>query len=319
MQARTLEVLTVLSTGRVVLARELAARFGTSERTIRRYIAQLRDEGYRIASVPGFGGGYRAPAGLVLPPLQFTANEVFTLAMALRTLAGQGLRDGDSATRRPQVHHAETAMHKLRSVLPPATVVELESAANAIISAPGNEPEVPFDILVALTSAVAKDLLVDLEYSSAKHDSQRRVEPYQIVVFGAHWYLLAWDLLRCDWRTFRLDRITAVHTTTFGFDHRPSPDAVAFVRERVSQSVYQTTVTVRVYAPANEVSQQVPARAGTVTPVNANESELVIAADSSAWLVAFLLLLGHHFTVVEPESFRTEIQHFRDRLNAVVE
>lgn len=319
MQARTLEVLTVLSTGRVILARDLAARFGTSERTIRRDISQLRDEGYRIDSAPGIGGGYRALSGAVLAPLQFSANEVFTLAMALRAFGGQGMRDAEAATHREHVHHIENTMHKLRSVLPSDIAAELESASNAIVSAPGNEPEVPFDILVILASAVAKSRMVDLEYSGGTHDSQRRVEPYRIVVFGAHWYLFAWDLLRGDWRTFRLDRIAAVHATTFGFEHRPSPDAVVFVRDSVSQSVYQTTVRVRMHASASEVSPQVPARAGQVTPVSSDECELVIGADTTAWIVALLLHLGHQFTVVEPASFRAEMAKFHDHLGSVLE
>lgn len=160
-----------LSTGRVILARDLAARFGTSERTIRRDISQLRDEGYRIDSAPGIGGGYRALSGAVLAPLQFSANEVCTLAMALRALGGQGMRDAEAATHREHVHHVETTMHRVRSVL-------------------------PSDILAILLSAVAKCRLVDLEYSGGTHDSQRRVELYRIVVLGAHWYLFAWDLLR---------------------------------------------------------------------------------------------------------------------------
>ena len=38
----------------------------------------------------------------------------------------------------------------------------------------------------------------------------RRVgcETHHLVVRGGRWYLVAWDLDRADWRTFRADRIT---------------------------------------------------------------------------------------------------------------
>src|SRR5699024_970288 len=91
MHPRVLEVLNALSTGRVLRACDLAVRFNTSERTIRRDIADLREQGYRIDAAPGVGGGYVAPIGAVLPPLQFSPHEAFTIAMALRTLAGQGI------------------------------------------------------------------------------------------------------------------------------------------------------------------------------------------------------------------------------------
>lgn len=41
-------------------------------------------------------------------------------------------------------------------------------------------------------------------------DTKRRTEPYRLVATGLRWYLLAWDLDRTDWRTFRLDRMSEV-------------------------------------------------------------------------------------------------------------
>ncbi|MEK8226901.1 WYL domain-containing protein [Oerskovia sp. M15] len=35
----------------------------------------------------------------------------------------------------------------------------------------------------------------------------RRVEPHHLVTWGGRWYLVAWDLEREDWRTFRVDRM----------------------------------------------------------------------------------------------------------------
>ncbi|HIY85331.1 MAG TPA: YafY family transcriptional regulator [Candidatus Yaniella excrementavium] len=314
MHPRVLEVLNALSTGRVLRACDLAVRFNTSERTVRRDIADLREQGYRIDAAPGVGGGYVAPIGAVLPPLQFSPHEAFTIAMALRTLAGQGIPDSDSEAAPQPAHHVESAMCKLGSVLPSGIVAELTRASHAITSARGNEPAVPLDILVSIASAVAGHRLIDLNYLGGTQDGERRVEPYRIVVFGAHWYVFAWDVRRLDWRTFRLDRIQHVHTTTFEFRPRPTPDPVEFVRERVVHSVYQTTVKVRVYASAEQVSARVPARAATVTPVSIGECELVIGGDVPEWLVAFLLQLGHPFTILEPDSFRADVRRFRDRL-----
>ena len=41
--------------------------------------------------------------------------------------------------------------------------------------------------------------------------SRRAVEPYRLVNDRRRWYLLAWDLDRDDWRTFRVDRIEPAH------------------------------------------------------------------------------------------------------------
>ena len=36
----------------------------------------------------------------------------------------------------------------------------------------------------------------------------RLVEPHRLVVLGRRWYLVAWDVERHDWRSFRVDRMT---------------------------------------------------------------------------------------------------------------
>src|SRR5690625_7020096 len=43
--------------------------------------------------------------------------------------------------------------------------------------------------------------------SSEGTESLREVEPYGLVVWRGRWYLVAWDLHRADWRTFRVDRL----------------------------------------------------------------------------------------------------------------
>src|SRR5579872_4394979 len=60
---RLVTLLLLLQTGRGWTARELAERLETSERTIHRDIAALRDAGVPATGVPGPGGGFRVPGG----------------------------------------------------------------------------------------------------------------------------------------------------------------------------------------------------------------------------------------------------------------
>ncbi len=49
---------------------------------------------------------------------------------------------------------------------------------------------------------------VRFEYRRRDGDeTSRLVEPHQLVSTGRRWYLVAWDVRRDDWRTFRLDRL----------------------------------------------------------------------------------------------------------------
>ena len=64
--------------------------------------------------------------------------------------------------------------------------------------------------LLAELAAAARDREV-LRFAYSDHSgsaTERRVEPYQLVNWGQRWYLVAFDLGRDDWRTFRVDRLS---------------------------------------------------------------------------------------------------------------
>ena len=62
------------------------------------------------------------------------------------------------------------------------------------------------------------------------NSTDRRIEPYRVVSVGRRWYLVAFDLDRADWRTFRLDRMGAATRTGHGVHLVDPPDAAAFVQ-----------------------------------------------------------------------------------------
>src|SRR5215469_4283015 len=70
--------------------------------------------------------------------------------------------------------------------------------------------------------------------------SMRVVEPYRVVHTGYRWYLVAWDMNRKDWRTFRVDRIVGKPKTSTRFKPRKAPegDFAAFVAKSLSQVPY---------------------------------------------------------------------------------
>ncbi|MCR1984615.1 WYL domain-containing protein, partial [Cellulosimicrobium cellulans] len=62
----------------------------------------------------------------------------------------------------------------------------------------------------------------------------RRAEPHHLATWGGRWYVVAWDLDRDDWRTFRVDRMVPREGTGARFSPRalPAPDVATFVVER---------------------------------------------------------------------------------------
>lgn len=75
-----------------------------------------------------------------------------------------------------------------------------------------------------LKSAAADCARVEFSYTPARGPrSERRVEPYHIVARLGRYYLVAYDLLRRDWRYFALDAIGGALRRAGTFTRRPVP------------------------------------------------------------------------------------------------
>lgn len=71
------------------------------------------------------------------------------------------------------------------------------------------------------------------------------MEPYRLVSTGSRWYLVAYDLEREDWRTFRVDRVSEPFATGARFAARALPmEAEEFVRRGLrGGETYRVEVT----------------------------------------------------------------------------
>ncbi len=60
-----------------------------------------------------------------------------------------------------------------------------------------------------MASTVAGNERLRFSYRAADGTESRRLtEPHRLVSTGRRWYLVAYDLDRADWRTFRVDRVS---------------------------------------------------------------------------------------------------------------
>ncbi|MEW2518452.1 helix-turn-helix transcriptional regulator [Actinacidiphila alni] len=139
----------------------------------------------------------------------------------------------------------------------------------------------------------------------------RRVEPYHLVARGGRWYLLAWDLDRADWRTFRADRIRDPRTPTGPrFTPRPVPggDAAAFVAARFRGAANTGDTTdwpcrgeVVLHLPAATVTAYAPDDT-TVEPVGPDRCRVTAASWSWPALAASFARYDAPLDVVGPPA-----------------
>src|SRR5690606_16243453 len=105
------------------------------------------------------------------------------------------------------------------------------------------------------------------------------------------WYLVAFDLDRDDWRTFRVDRATAPMGTGVRAAERETPDPVELVRRAVTVAPYEIQATVRMHLPLEQAQQTSAARYGVIEADGDHATLLRTGASDAAWLAGYLAML----------------------------
>ncbi|MFC4944128.1 helix-turn-helix transcriptional regulator [Pseudonocardia sp. GCM10023141] len=305
---RVLTLLGLLQQRQVWTGPELADRLGVTARTVRRDVERLRTLGYPVHASQGVGGGYQLGAGQDLPPLLLDDEEAIATAVSLLAGAGGAVAGaGDAALR---------ALTKLDRVLPTRLRHEVQALAGSVESFGGGRTPVDPDMLMTLARACRDEVEAGFDYPSGGEVRRRRVEPYRLVASDRRWYLLAYDLDRADWRSFRVDRITAAAPRSWRFRPRAAPDAATYVQEGVASRVYARQARFLVHAPAATVRAQIPASAAVVRPRADERCEVLAGADNLDGVLLHMAMLGHAFDVLAPPDLAQRCRVLAERLLA---
>ncbi|MFV2177652.1 helix-turn-helix transcriptional regulator [Actinomadura sp. LOL_016] len=294
--ARLLALLSLLQARRDWPGALLAERLDVSARTVRRDIDRLRELGYPIATFKGPDGGYRLDAGSELPPLLFDDEQAVALAVALQTAAVGGAGIEEAAAR---------ALNTVRQVMPARLRHRIDTLQVTAVERPA--PRVDGGVLMELSAAVHNREVLRFGYPPASAPP-RRAEPHHLVARGGRWYLVAWDLDRDDWRTFRADRITPRTPTGPRFVPRelPAADVAAFVTGRFRGSDgsggWPCRGEVVLDLPAADVSRFV--HDGVVEELGADRCRLVLGSWSWTGLAAAVGRFDADIEVVGPPELK---------------
>ncbi len=335
--SRTLRLLSLLQTRRWWPGPLLAERLEVSPRTLRRDVDRLRELGYPVDAAPGVEGGYALAPGTALPPLVVDDEEAMALAVAIQSqlVTGGG---GDAAVR---------AFTKVVQVMPRRLRVRLDAVQAATTPARwGDEPTERLDheVLAVLALACRDAERVRFGYGTPYRGSSgvprapasgtprgvrgvvppqdtRRVEPFRLVPLGRRWYLVGYDLDRADWRTFRIDRISAAEGSGVPFAPRTPPfdDVAAFVLAGVQGAGARGTGTHHVEAVVEAAAADVAARIGGWAAVEVRtptSCTFRMDTDDLDGAVLTLGFTGAAFTVLEPPELVGQVQTWADRLAA---
>lgn len=306
---RMLELLALLQLRREWPGSALADRLGVSERTLRRDVERLRDLDYPVRAIKGPGGGYRLGDGARLPPLQLATDEAVAVAIGLSTAASSNVQGvGEAALR---------ALGKLEGILPARLRGGIEQVQKSVVHVPGSAVVDPA-VLVTLAGACRDRFRVRFDYVRGDGaGSLREVEPYRLVTWVGHWYLVAWDVGRADWRTFRVDRLRPRVPLGGRFAPRelPEEDAGAYLITRV-RALWQDKASILVHAPVDSEVLRRWRNHAEVAAVDERTTRVRLDGDSLHGLAGMLAELDADFTVESPPELVSYLRVVAARFGA---
>ncbi|WP_229070541.1 YafY family protein [Actinoplanes sp. DH11] len=304
-----LELLQASPSGQTV--GRLAERLGVDERTVRRYATHLADLGIPVEGRRGRYGGYALAPGYRLPPLMFGDDEAVAVLLGLVAGRRTGLAGTAAAT--------ETALAKIRRVLPAALRARTDALLSTLDFAAAPRPAVPdtaTGTLLTLAGAASAHRPVAITYAKpGAPPARRRLDPYGLVFHGGKWFVTGHDHGRGAVRRFRLDRIGEAEVLDGTFEVPAGFDPGADVAAGLASGAWRHEVSVLLHTDLDTARRRIPPTVATVTGTPAGV-RLTARAERLDGMAQMLAGLGWDFTVESPDALRAELTALADRLRA---
>ena len=202
--------------GRATTARALAEELEVDTRTIRRYIALMREGmGAPVRYDPIEQRYELTDLAWTMPNVHLSEQEMVALAVAARTLG--------AVTPAPFSTHLEELFAKLANALPEDHRHELESLGQKVEVLPTPVASKGQQWVEPLVEAIREPRTVEMDYytMSTGEEARRRVDPYHLRFFAGTWYLVGFDPTAKEMKVFNLARIRMLQITEDGFRPRP--------------------------------------------------------------------------------------------------
>jgi predicted DNA-binding transcriptional regulator YafY len=221
---RLLGITMALLMKRRVTAKELAARFEVSVRTIYRDIELINQSGIPVTSFSGSDGGFELMSGFFLTKQHFSLDDfsvIYNLLKGMEDVAG-----GQKFT---------SLVHKLSTIQP--ALLNRKRQENIIFDVSASEKEK--EVIRPVLQAIDQSRRIDFGYTNAFGQlSERKIEPFHLLWERGIWYLEGYCLLRKDKRCFRVSRINNLKILEGTFSPRTEYNRPNYVQEMQGTQVH---------------------------------------------------------------------------------
>jgi predicted DNA-binding transcriptional regulator YafY len=260
-------------------------------------------------------GGYRLSAGGELPPLLLDDAEAVAVAVGLRTAASGSIAGIEETSIR--------ALAKLEQVLPGRLRRRVSTLSEATSAFRVDGPRIDADVLATLAGACRDGIRLHFAYvAKDEKATKRNTEPCAVVYSGYRWYLVAFDLDRDDWRTFRIDRIRGrVRPGRRGRRRTvPGGDPAAYVKQQLRRSgagdAPAAPGRIRLGLSAADAGRRVPHRYATVESDGEHACVVTTRGSWSRDFLVWMALLDAPIEVLGPPELAEAARALVTRLGA---
>lgn len=207
--SRLTSILIQLQSNKLLTAKMLADKFHVSVRTIYRDIRTLESSGVPIITEEG--RGYSLMEGYQLPPVMFSENEANALITAEQLI----IKNKDTSF----VQYYSDAILKIKAILRNSQKQKSNLLTDRVYFTENYKAQRTSNYLMLLQSAIINFEILDMEYMSLENNfTTRKIEPFALYSTQGNWVLIAFCLLRKEFRAFRIDHIKKVKSTNCYFE-----------------------------------------------------------------------------------------------------
>ena len=286
---RLIGILSVLLQKDQVTAPQLAEQFEVSRRTISRDIEDLCKAGIPIMTMQGTGGGIRIMDGYRMDRTLLTSRDMKMILAGLRSL------DSISGST-----YYSQLMEKIQSGS--SHFVSGRDAILIDLSSWYKESLTPKIDLIQ--TAIENSHLISFRYYAPAGESQRTIEPYDLVFRWSSWYVWGWCKDRNDYRLFKLNRMEELKETAEIYEKRNAP-----LPDLSTEKIFPGEIKIRALFDA-DVKWRLVDEFGPDCFTETEDGKLLFTADYTDMenLISWLMTFGDKAEVLEPAEARERMK-----------
>jgi predicted DNA-binding transcriptional regulator YafY len=304
---RLFEIHRLVSEGAYPNCRSLADRFEVTQRTAERDIERLRDQFRVPIEYDRHRRGYYYTGPVDLPPLKLQEGEAIALFLGQRLLM--------QCRGTPFEEFVMDAMEKIRLLLPRSVEVSLDRALGAVsfYADPlrGEEIEVA-ERYQTLYRAIQNRATVSTDYFTPVRQAvtRRELDPYHLRFMDGAWYCIAYCHLRGEVRTFALDRMMNLCETAESFQIPVDFSVEDYLADSLTIERGEPKKVVIEFDPSEApyIRGKTWHKSQVVQDLPDGSMRMTLTIGSMGEVKRWVMSLGRHAWVVEPEELREEIR-----------